>query len=240
MADGEDNTEGSWIPSFCVSILILLWWISQSQSPRALRIRRWCSTKVCQSNVLFKFVVLSSRGIELEVLPINGHESLTIDLIFLMWSQKSRLKLYSPYRPNTSLQPFVEWIFLRWHDIEFRNGSIRLDWNDHFRSILLHTFIWFYSSSQRVQLKKQLGLRDESIYRDGAAGDGANQKHKRQGWRMNWIYIHGWNNDCLIAQTFTKPNQNSAPIFSFKPRNWLRPGYSRNWTTSIVFNVIFP
>jgi len=34
---------------------------------------------------------------------------------------------------------------------------------------------------QRVQLKKKLGLRDESIYRDGAAGDGANQRHKRQG-----------------------------------------------------------
>jgi len=32
-----------------------------------------------------------------------------------------------------------------------------------------------------VQLKKKFGLRDESIYRDGAAGDGANQKHKRQG-----------------------------------------------------------
>ena len=37
------------------------------------------------------------------------------------------------------------------------------------------------SKSQRVQWKKKLGLRDESIYRDGAAGDGANQRHKRQG-----------------------------------------------------------
>lgn len=34
---------------------------------------------------------------------------------------------------------------------------------------------------QRVQWKKKLGLRDESIYKDGAAGDGANQTHKRQG-----------------------------------------------------------
>jgi hypothetical protein len=35
--------------------------------------------------------------------------------------------------------------------------------------------------SQKVQWKKKLGLRDESKYRDGAAGDGANQRHKRQG-----------------------------------------------------------
>jgi len=33
----------------------------------------------------------------------------------------------------------------------------------------------------KVQWKKKIGLRDESIYRNGAAGDGANQKHKRQG-----------------------------------------------------------
>eukprot|EP00537_Pseudo-nitzschia_pungens_P009346 CAMPEP_0172380572 /NCGR_PEP_ID=MMETSP1060-20121228/70507_1 /TAXON_ID=37318 /ORGANISM="Pseudo-nitzschia pungens, Strain cf. cingulata" /LENGTH=76 /DNA_ID=CAMNT_0013108325 /DNA_START=577 /DNA_END=807 /DNA_ORIENTATION=- len=38
---------------------------------------------------------------------------------------------------------------------------------------------WY--NTKRVQWKKTLGLRDESIYRDGAAGDGANQKHKRQG-----------------------------------------------------------
>eukprot|EP00532_Pseudo-nitzschia_australis_P000232 CAMPEP_0168197546 /NCGR_PEP_ID=MMETSP0139_2-20121125/21233_1 /TAXON_ID=44445 /ORGANISM="Pseudo-nitzschia australis, Strain 10249 10 AB" /LENGTH=78 /DNA_ID=CAMNT_0008122047 /DNA_START=96 /DNA_END=332 /DNA_ORIENTATION=- len=38
---------------------------------------------------------------------------------------------------------------------------------------------WY--NTKRVQWKKKLGLRDESIYRDGSAGDGANQKHKRQG-----------------------------------------------------------
>jgi uncharacterized membrane protein (GlpM family) len=38
---------------------------------------------------------------------------------------------------------------------------------------------WYHT--QKVRWKKKLGLRDESIYRDGAAGDGANQKHKRQG-----------------------------------------------------------
>lgn len=38
---------------------------------------------------------------------------------------------------------------------------------------------WY--NTKRVQWKKKLGLRDESIYRDGAAGDGANQNHKRQG-----------------------------------------------------------
>jgi hypothetical protein len=38
---------------------------------------------------------------------------------------------------------------------------------------------WFHM--QKVQWKKKLGLRDESLYRDGAAGDGANQRHKRQG-----------------------------------------------------------
>ncbi|KAG7337614.1 hypothetical protein IV203_021835 [Nitzschia inconspicua] len=61
--------------------------------------------------------------------------------------------------------------------------------------VLVVMFLWWVSSStsstalkirrfcnvQRVQWKKKLGLRDESIYKDGAAGDGANQKHKRQG-----------------------------------------------------------
>ena len=37
------------------------------------------------------------------------------------------------------------------------------------------------SDAKRVQWKKKLGLRDESIYRDGAAGDGSNIRHKRQG-----------------------------------------------------------
>ncbi|VEU39717.1 unnamed protein product [Pseudo-nitzschia multistriata] len=74
----EDDSEGSWVPLLCVTVLIFLWWTSYSQSPRALRARRWYNTK-------------------------------------------------------------------------------------------------------RVQWKKKLGLRDESIYRDGAAGDGSNLKHKRQG-----------------------------------------------------------
>jgi hypothetical protein len=38
---------------------------------------------------------------------------------------------------------------------------------------------WY--NMQRVQLKKKLGMRDESIYREFAAGDGANQRYKRQG-----------------------------------------------------------
>eukprot|EP00533_Pseudo-nitzschia_delicatissima_P004721 CAMPEP_0116078230 /NCGR_PEP_ID=MMETSP0327-20121206/489_1 /TAXON_ID=44447 /ORGANISM="Pseudo-nitzschia delicatissima, Strain B596" /LENGTH=76 /DNA_ID=CAMNT_0003568757 /DNA_START=44 /DNA_END=274 /DNA_ORIENTATION=+ len=74
----DDNSEGSWIPSVVVSVLIVLWWISRSQSIKAVQIRRWYSVK-------------------------------------------------------------------------------------------------------RVQWKKKLGLRDESIYKNGAAGDGANLKHKRQG-----------------------------------------------------------
>lgn len=38
----------------------------------------------------------------------------------------------------------------------------------------------FYKQSKRVHLKKKLGYRDESKYRM-EAGDGANQKYKRQG-----------------------------------------------------------
>eukprot|EP00429_Kryptoperidinium_foliaceum_P015503 CAMPEP_0176030718 /NCGR_PEP_ID=MMETSP0120_2-20121206/15123_1 /TAXON_ID=160619 /ORGANISM="Kryptoperidinium foliaceum, Strain CCMP 1326" /LENGTH=80 /DNA_ID=CAMNT_0017363979 /DNA_START=60 /DNA_END=302 /DNA_ORIENTATION=- len=38
---------------------------------------------------------------------------------------------------------------------------------------------WY--NMKRVQYKKKLGLRDESIYKNGAAGDGANLRHKRQG-----------------------------------------------------------
>jgi hypothetical protein len=38
----------------------------------------------------------------------------------------------------------------------------------------------FYNA-KRLHWKKKLGLRDESIYKNGTAGDGANQKHKRQG-----------------------------------------------------------
>jgi hypothetical protein len=47
--------------------------------------------------------------------------------------------------------------------------------------IIFASFCHPHRCSQRVQWKKKLGLRDESIYRDGAAGDGANQNHKRQG-----------------------------------------------------------
>lgn len=38
---------------------------------------------------------------------------------------------------------------------------------------------WY--SMQRVQLKKKMGMRDESIYREFSAGDGANQCYKRSG-----------------------------------------------------------
>lgn len=38
---------------------------------------------------------------------------------------------------------------------------------------------WY--NMKRVQLKKKLGMRDESIYKEFAAGDGANQRYKRQG-----------------------------------------------------------
>eukprot|EP00535_Pseudo-nitzschia_heimii_P004541 CAMPEP_0197177638 /NCGR_PEP_ID=MMETSP1423-20130617/3177_1 /TAXON_ID=476441 /ORGANISM="Pseudo-nitzschia heimii, Strain UNC1101" /LENGTH=77 /DNA_ID=CAMNT_0042627217 /DNA_START=138 /DNA_END=371 /DNA_ORIENTATION=- len=37
---------------------------------------------------------------------------------------------------------------------------------------------WY--NTKRVHWKTKFGLRDETIYR-GAAGDGANQSHKRQG-----------------------------------------------------------
>ena len=42
----EDNTEGSWVPLLCFSVAVLLWWISYSQSTKALRVRRWYNTKV--------------------------------------------------------------------------------------------------------------------------------------------------------------------------------------------------
>ena len=38
---------------------------------------------------------------------------------------------------------------------------------------------WY--NMQRVQAKKKLGMRDESIYKEFSAGDGANQRYKRQG-----------------------------------------------------------
>jgi len=50
--------------------------------------------------------------------------------------------------------------------------------NDYFLSYLNGVYL---IHKQKVQWKKKIGLRDESIYRNGAAGDGANQKHKRQG-----------------------------------------------------------
>mmetsp|Transcript_2795 Transcript_2795/g.7751 ORF Transcript_2795/g.7751 Transcript_2795/m.7751 type:complete len:81 (-) Transcript_2795:1179-1421(-) len=34
---------------------------------------------------------------------------------------------------------------------------------------------------QRITIKQQLGMRDDSLYRNFNAGDGANQKYKRQG-----------------------------------------------------------
>jgi hypothetical protein len=44
-----------------------------------------------------------------------------------------------------------------------------------------HMFLSRDICLQRVQLKKKIGLRDESIYNNFSAGDGANQRHKRQG-----------------------------------------------------------
>mmetsp|Transcript_11966 Transcript_11966/g.17842 ORF Transcript_11966/g.17842 Transcript_11966/m.17842 type:complete len:83 (-) Transcript_11966:618-866(-) len=38
---------------------------------------------------------------------------------------------------------------------------------------------WY--NTKRVQLKKRLGLRDNSKYENFVAGDGANKKYKRQG-----------------------------------------------------------
>mmetsp|Transcript_9188 Transcript_9188/g.10721 ORF Transcript_9188/g.10721 Transcript_9188/m.10721 type:complete len:81 (-) Transcript_9188:1036-1278(-) len=70
--------QGSWVPILYISVFILVWWVSYSQSTKAIRVRRWFTTK-------------------------------------------------------------------------------------------------------KVKWKKKIGLRDESIYRNGAAGDGANQQHKRQG-----------------------------------------------------------
>ncbi|CAB9529261.1 expressed unknown protein [Seminavis robusta] len=57
-------------------------------------------------------------------------------------------------------------VFLRW--LAYGTGSVPI----RFRR-------WY--NIQRVQLRKQLGYRDESIYRPGTAGDGASKKHKRQG-----------------------------------------------------------
>jgi len=56
-------------------------------------------------------------------------------------------------------------LLLRW--LAFSNGDVPVK----FRR-------WY--SMQKVQWKKQLGYRDESKYKMGA-GDGANQRHKRQG-----------------------------------------------------------
>eukprot|EP00536_Pseudo-nitzschia_multiseries_P009796 jgi/Psemu1/24294/gm1.24294_g len=55
--------------------------------------------------------------------------------------------------------------------------------------VVVLLLLWWTSYSQSTRAvrtrrwynTKKLGLRDESIYRDGAAGDGANQRHKRQG-----------------------------------------------------------
>ena len=44
--DNNNNNEGSWTPLLCISIFILLWWISYSQSTKAIRVRRWYSMKV--------------------------------------------------------------------------------------------------------------------------------------------------------------------------------------------------
>lgn len=38
---------------------------------------------------------------------------------------------------------------------------------------------WY--QTKRVQFKKRMGLRDESKYKNFAAGDGSNLKYKRQG-----------------------------------------------------------
>ncbi|CAJ1942974.1 unnamed protein product [Cylindrotheca closterium] len=38
---------------------------------------------------------------------------------------------------------------------------------------------WY--NTKRVQIKKNLGLRDNSKYENFVAGDGANKKYKRQG-----------------------------------------------------------
>ncbi len=59
----DDNSEGSWIPSVVVSVLIVLWWISRSQSIKAVQIRRWYSVKVCHSAFQWLSLIMEYRFI---------------------------------------------------------------------------------------------------------------------------------------------------------------------------------
>jgi hypothetical protein len=72
--------------------------------------------------------------------------------------------------------------FRRWYNLQvgydYLNQSTRSLGNKLNDSFSSHSFLLLL---QRVQWKKKLGLRDESKYKDGAAGDGANQRHQRQG-----------------------------------------------------------
>ena len=45
--DDKDVVEvGSWVPTFCITLLAILWWVSFSQSLKAIRLRRWFAMKV--------------------------------------------------------------------------------------------------------------------------------------------------------------------------------------------------
>jgi hypothetical protein len=101
----NNNNEGSWTPILCISIFILLWWISYSQSTKAIRVRRWYSMKVrgavlgqiLFSNFFLFFLYIQSHLFELFLFLLVYLFSpfLSIELIFLIYVHIYIHKLYS-------------------------------------------------------------------------------------------------------------------------------------------------
>ena len=164
----DENAEGSWIPSLVVSVLIIFWWISRSQSTRAVQIRRWYSVKVRQIAIPWLSIIMvywfnTSMGLR---------DRMVLLVLVLTTTSRISCVIFTPlFHSIPTHLPLCSFFSFPRNHVVFAFG--RFYQPDH------HTTASFLP--QRVLWKKKLGLRDESIYKNGAAGDGANLKHKRQG-----------------------------------------------------------
>ena len=175
MTSADESTEGSWIPSLVVLILVVFWWISRSQSTTAVQVRRWYSVKVRSSKTVIYYNPLWI--VELESFwNYLGSRVLLFSVEARGQSRVVRFML-------DSLQQLTNhYIYLLYFTVH--NYASESNWTDLldfiYKKIRFSLFFAWDEFSQRVQLKKKLGLRDDSKYKM-SAGDGANQKYKRQG-----------------------------------------------------------
>ena len=164
MAD-EPNAEepqGSWIPFIVLVTLLAIYTarkIAYGEGRTSMRIRRFYNVQVCFW--IGMLVALKRRPLLFAAWTIVLVGFVTFFMFLEAWLGLQRLHVYE--------KGVAIWLPFGYSVI-----------TDHFElTINIVSCIWLLI--QRVRWRKKLGLRDESIYKNFSAGDGANQRFKRQG-----------------------------------------------------------